>query len=302
MRIGVLIHARDLRFSRGDRWLLHFVLSAARERGHSVEILRGVGGRPPADVMIPHVDLTVRPREYDRFLSRYPLVLNRGLRDISKRALGGRVLGPRDAFGGPVILKADLNFGGRPELRLIPGRRLWAEMMDRLRRSPVARRWAEAAFWRWTPCLSSGDYRVYASLRDVPPQAFRNPRLVVQPFEPEERDGLYAVRKWTFLGDAEHCSCSFSTEPIVKASNRVPRRWEAVPVPDEVRDFRRRIGMDFGKVDFVVRPGGPLVLDVNPTPSVSTEVGARGAARRAPLLVDALERWVAQQGEAIAAP
>jgi glutathione synthase/RimK-type ligase-like ATP-grasp enzyme len=64
-------------------------------------------------------------------------------------------------------------------------------------------------------------------------------------------------------------------------------------VPDEVHEFRRKIGMDFGKIDFVVREGRAVILDVNPTPSVSTEGGSRGAARRAPLLAEALERWVA---------
>ncbi|HPA16699.1 MAG TPA: hypothetical protein PLU30_03050 [Verrucomicrobiae bacterium] len=298
MRIGVLIHARDIRFSRRERWLLHFILAAARERGHSVEILQGLGSHPPLDVLIPHVDLTVRPPEYHRFLVRYDRVLNRGVRDISKRALGGRVLSAGEDFNGPVILKADLNFGGRPELQIIPGRRLRSELMLRLRGLPFARRWTEAMFWRWTPCLSSRDYRIYASVREVPPQAFHNPNLVVQPFEPEEQEGLYALRKWTFLGNAETCSRSLSPEPIVKASNRIPGRGEAVPVPEELREFRRQLGMDFGKIDFLVRGGRPIVLDVNPTPSVSTEGGMRGATRRAPLFAEALERWTTHANEA----
>lgn len=259
-----------------------------------MEILQGVGAHPPLDVLIPHVDLTVRPPEYERFMAGYDRVLNLGVRDISKRALGGTVLGPGDDFDGPVILKADLNFGGRPELQIRPGRRLRLEFMLALRRLPLARRWTEAAFWRWTPCLSSRDYQVYSKLRDVPVQAFRNPHLVVQPFEPEEQDGLYALRKWTFLGDFESCSRSLSREPIVKASNRIPGRGEAVDVPEEIRGFRRRLGMDFGKIDFVVRDGRPVVLDVNPTPSVTTEAGVRGATKRGPLYAEALERWAAR--------
>jgi hypothetical protein len=294
MRIGVLIHARDPRFSSGGRWLLQFVLDAARERGHSVEVLHGVGEHPPLDVLIPHVDLTFRPPEYERFLARYDRVLNLGVRDISKRALGGRVLRPGDDFDGPVILKTDLNSGGAPELWIVPGQRLRSNFLRSLRRLPFARRWIEAAFWRWTPYVSSRTYRVYASLREVPPQVFRNPHLVVQPFEPEEQDGLYALRKWTFLGDAETCTRSLSRDPVIKASNRLPGRGETVPVPDEVRDFRRRLCMDFGKIDFVVREGRPVVLDVNPTPAISTEAGTRGAKRRAPLFAEALEWWVAR--------
>lgn len=296
MRIGVLIHARDTYFQRGDRWLLRFVLAAARERGHSVQILQGVRSRPELDVLIPHVDLTVRPPQYEEFIGHYPRVLNRGLRDISKRALGGRTLQRDDNFSGPVILKSDLNFGGRPELRIIPGRRFRAEFVASLRKLPFFRGLTEGLFWRWTPCLSSRDYRVYPSLRDVPPQVFRNPNLVVQPFEPEEEDGLYALRKWTFLGDAEACSRTMARDPIVKASNRIPGLGKQVPVPEELREFRRGTGMDFGKIDFLLRGEKAVVIDVNPTPSISTGGGARGAARRAPMFVEALERWAMDQG------
>jgi hypothetical protein len=295
LRIGVLIHARDPRFSGGRRWLLTYVLEAARERGHSVEILHGLAARPPLDVVIPHVDLTVRPPEYERFLAGYTHVLNRGVRDISKRALGGRVLRPGDDFGGPVILKTNLNSGGAPELWIKPGRRLRSNFLHRLRDLSFARQWTRAAFWRWTPYLSSRLYAIYPSLAGVPPPAFRNPNLVVQPFEPEEQDGCYALRKWTFLGDAETCSRSWSLKPVVKASNRVAGRWEAIPVPEELRAFRRRFGMDFGKIDFVVRDGAPVVFDVNPTPAISTDAGEQGARKRAPLYVEALERWVEQQ-------
>lgn len=292
MRIGVLIHARDVRFLKGERWLLRFILEAARARGHSIEILQGVRSSPPLDVVIPHVDLTVRPSEYQRFLNHYELVLNRGISDISKRALGGAVLSEGDAFSGPVILKSNLNFGGRPELQNVRGRRTLSRCLDAVRGLPVARALAEAVYWRWTPCLSSRDYRVFPALRDVPRAAFRNPNLVVQPFEPEEEDGLYALRKWTFMGDAEICTRSLSPEPIVKASNRLPGRTQHIPVHDEVRAFRQRSGMDFGKIDFVVRDGRPLILDINPTPSVSTGGGVKGAARRAPMFEEALERWV----------
>ncbi len=292
MRIGVLIHARDTYFQRGDRWLLRFVLAAARERGHSVQILQGIRSRPELDVLIPHVDLTVRPPEYEDFIGHYRRVLNRGLRDISKRALGGKILQRDDDFQGPVILKSDLNFGGRPELRIIPGRRLRADLMASLRKFPFLRGLTEGLFWRWTPCLSSRDYRVYPSLRYVPSQAFHNPNLVAQPFEPEEEDGLYALRKWTFLGDAETCSRTMARAPIVKASNRIPGLGKHVQVPEELREFRRGVGMDFGKIDFLLRGEKAVVIDVNPTPSISTGGGMRGAARRAPLFAQALEHWM----------
>ena len=39
-------------------------------------------------------------------------------------------------------------------------------------------------------------------------------------------------------------------------------------VPDEVRAVRRRHGLDFGKIDFVLHDGKAMVFDVNKTPTV----------------------------------
>jgi hypothetical protein len=40
--------------------------------------------------------------------------------------------------------------------------------------------------------------------------------------------------------------------------------------PDAIRRLRRRLGIDDGKLDYVMRDGETVLLDVNRTPAVST--------------------------------
>ena len=39
-------------------------------------------------------------------------------------------------------------------------------------------------------------------------------------------------------------------------------------MPDELRVVRAALGFDYGKFDFVLRNGKPILLDVNRTPTV----------------------------------
>jgi hypothetical protein len=39
-----------------------------------------------------------------------------------------------------------------------------------------------------------------------------------------------------------------------------------VPVPDDLRETRRRLGFDYGKWDFVLHEGRAVLIDANKTP------------------------------------
>ena len=55
-------------------------------------------------------------------------------------------------------------------------------------------------------------------------------------------------------------------------------------MPVEIAEERRRLGFDYGKFDFVVHGGRPILLDANRTPGGSatlTEEYAQGAAELA---------------------
>lgn len=216
--------------------------------GHRVLVHEGLQALPEADVALLHVDLTVVPAPYLEALRRYPKVLNGATADIGKRAFSQHLLGPRDAWDGRVIIKTNRNCGGMPE-----------------------------AFHRQNAVLAGEEpgppfrvmrsaYPVLGSVREVPPGAWVDPDLVIEKFLPEEDERGFYVRNWTFFGDRERCNRILGKRPVVKAADvleRVP-----VPVPEELRALRRKLGFDYGKFDFVLHRGEPVLLDVNRTPTV----------------------------------
>ena len=52
-------------------------------------------------------------------------------------------------------------------------------------------------------------------------------------------------------------------DPAVKG--RTVTRFEQIPPEPEVRALREKLGFDYGKFDFVVHGGRPVILDVNKT-------------------------------------
>jgi hypothetical protein len=95
---------------------------------------------------------------------------------------------------------------------------------------------------------------------------------VIEKLRPERDARGFYVRFWVFLGRAERCFRYLSPHPVVKAADvleRVP-----VPVPDANRARREELGLDYGKIDFVVHDGAPVLLDVNRTPSTSPTLNA----------------------------
>lgn len=228
------------------RYLLHDILQEMRRRGHAVKVLHGpVEDPPPADLAILHVDATITPQEYVDFARRFPRCLNIAATDISKRRISGAVLAPGEAWDGPVIVKSDANFGGRAEARL--------NRLARRRREPEP-----------FPGMRVVErYDILNSIEEVPQSAFHDPALVVERFIPEPDPGGYALRFWVFCGEAERCNRYVSTSPLLKAASVTS--WEPAEVPDELRALRLKLGFDYGKFDFVLHDGRPVLLDANKT-------------------------------------
>jgi hypothetical protein len=63
-----------------------------------------------------------------------------------------------------------------------------------------------------------------------------------------------------------------SKAKIVKGSDE--DHSEGVRIPAELYAIRQQLGMDYGKLDYVVRDGKVVLLDVNRTPGC--EKGRRG--------------------------
>lgn len=224
------------------------------EQGWKVKV--GAAYDSEARVCILHHDrTTLRAHELPAAPNEAP-ILNGHVLDISKRTYSRLALTRDDAWGGPVIVKTNLNHFGVPEKAGQAGG-LPERVHERLARFD----------WRLARKLPRGVYPVLDSKADVPGWVWRDDSLIVEKFMPERtEDGLYCVRGWIFFGDQEYGYKVFSADPLVKVRSKV--RVEYLDeTPEELKAFRREKQFDFGKFDYVVHDGGAILLDANKTPT-----------------------------------
>jgi hypothetical protein len=264
MRIAVLLHERDGDFWTGDYLLKHL---AKEWQGAGVSVLPVFGpkGFVSADAAILHVDLTRIPEPYLELARRYRRTVNGCVVDIGKRAFSAHIVRPGDGYEGPVIVKTERNYGGRPEARFAARRSVWARAVGHAKRKLP---------WRLVHELPADAYPIFASPREVPPGVWRNPNLLVQRLLCERHGDLYALRRWTFLGDCEIHNISFGTTPIVKASSGSARE-PLGEVPEVLRATRRRLAFAYGKFDYAVVNSEVVLFDVNRTPAVNPATSER---------------------------
>lgn len=256
-RIAILLHERHVDAEK-TRYIIWSLRDIWRARGVEVVTVHGTAVVPDADLLIPHLDVTVVPKEYARVVDAHPRALNRAVRDVSKRAFSRQLVRPGDGYEGAVIVKTDRNSGGWSDRHLVgrPRPRRLTRLLHRL--SGRYHALAHAGN------LDSHDYPVFPSVREVPREVFDNPALVVERFVPERRDGQYCLRNYTFCGTRHVCGLQRYPDPVVKSTRGSKR--EDVDVPDSIVAARERLGLDYGKLDFVLHEGEPVLIDVNPTP------------------------------------
>jgi hypothetical protein len=232
-------------YSLAERW---------KRAGHEVLVHRGVGAPPAGDVALVNVDLTVIPEAYRALYARYPRVINGRVADVSKSRFSADLLDRYSDWIGPVIVKTEANYGGKPEqlLRAVARENgLECDIPD----GPVAE-----------------GYPIYDSLRQVPELAWRTPGLVVERFLPErDAQGHYYCRHWIFFGERDRSIRIRAGVPIVKSQDILGT--ETVPVPPEMRRLREKLGFDFGKFDYLKHGERYVLIDANRSPSLPANVG-----------------------------
>lgn len=259
--IAVLFHERDQRRDPTN-YLVHHLAEFWREDGYEVTYLFGIRRFVPADVLLVHVNLSVVPEPYLEFAARYPIALNGTARDIRKSAISTNLVHPGDPWDGPVIVKSDLNYAGAPEQYL---RRGPMEVRWKFLRS--ARRWLDRASGAVAPFAESSDYQIFERLADVPDRWFHNRHVVVEKFRPEFEDGYYYVRLYQFLGDRWTCTRVGTSKRVVKSEPDA--RTEVVEPAESIMDWRRKLGLDYGKLDYLMNNGDVVMIDVNKTTGAS---------------------------------
>ena len=257
-KILVLFHERE----RPD---FNFAMRAFedgwRDMGYRVEHCYGVPRTTMrADFLFPQIDMTRVPADYVRYIENFDgIVVNRRLHDISKRRYSECLVNPGDGYRGPVIVKSDANHDGLPEWRLTPP---WKRrVLSLVGRKP-----------------GKPDYRVYGHPELVPRKFVRSGRHIMEKFLPETEEGFRFLRMYFFLGDQGASVRLKSKSDIIKDHNSVGR--EEVETPAELAALRTRLGLDYGKIDYVMHNGRAVVFDINKTPSGSADSATRELDRR----------------------
>jgi hypothetical protein len=240
--------------SRAPETLAYAALLADRWRaqGRRIHVHYGLSTPPAADAALLHVDLTRTPEPYARLLKYFPVQLNERPLDISKRAISRWLVTRDDDYDGPVIVKTDLNHRGYPERDIARPRGMPARLWHAVRRDTTTR---------------LGAYRHYERKELVPPWVWATPALVVERFFEQRIDGYWAINQWLVLGDHGCVSTMLGPGPVVKQGSRVANLPLSKDVPQEVQHVRRRLGLDYAKIDYIIEDGIGRVIDANRTPN-----------------------------------
>ncbi|MGE0190478.1 MAG: hypothetical protein AB7T63_00415 [Planctomycetota bacterium] len=243
-----------------ERYLLGLMARVWRQGGIEVVVLSDLAEHRDADLAILHVDLTHPPATHLAWTRRFPRTINAGLAGIGKRSISSLRVQRGDGWGGPVIVKTDANYGGRPELELARERMRRAASGSWRGRLGLARR----ASRRLRPRLDPTAYPLHAHPDEVPAEVWEDPELIVERFVPERDAEDYVLRKGWYLGQRSIWWRAHASTPVIKASS-IHRRV-VIPPEEGIDAWRRQVGLEFGKVDVIRVDGRPVPLDVNPTP------------------------------------
>jgi hypothetical protein len=213
----------------------------------------------PADLAILHIDLSVVPDKYIKFARKYPIVINGTVMDIRKSTFIDNMVLPGDNYEGKVIIKSDFNYAGVPERRLQNSsvQRIFWGIKSKLGLSELRVLAREPSFRR------PSDYIILDSPDLIPKNWFKNKDIVIQKFLPEMDHGHYCIRNYYFLGDRYTCLLRKASHPIVNAGSTIC--LEPIEVDPEIAELRRKFRFDYGKFDYVVHEGVPVLVDINKT-------------------------------------
>jgi hypothetical protein len=245
------------------RW--YFVGLVGKEwesRGIRVMIHHDLDSPVPADACFVHVDLSVVAPRYMEFASQYPNTINLHITDVRKTSYSRNRVMRGDGYEGPIIVKSSLNYAGEPERRGTPQRRL-RRIWERFNRE-LTRRAPPSLPFQQPSITSKQHYRIFPKRRMLPAGWLNRDDVVVERFRPERHGDNFVLREWYFLGDREHYNCEISKDPICTWGIHCPE-LEAPP-PEFIRQVRRDLRIDYGKIDYAIDcEGVPVLFDVNKT-------------------------------------
>lgn len=244
-------------------YTIHHIAELWRKSGLDVTYIYGVEKHVPADIIIVHIDFSIVPKEYLDYAANYPVALNGQLSNICKSDFSEGLLESGSDWDGSVIVKSNFNHGGIQEqiysnILRKPHVDLYSRIISKVKR-----------IMGREPLFSDPyDYKIFDKVDMVPKHWFRSSKAIIEKFVPEIENDLYHIRMFQVLGDRWLCERLASPNPIVKGGNCV--KVEVVEPEDEVFEWCKELKLDYGKLDYVVKDGKPILLDINKT------IGATG--------------------------
>lgn len=273
--VKTILILRDHPAKRMDYAIDHYA-AFWRKSGHRVIDHVGVDNVPNADIAVVHIDLTVIPQQYVDLIEELPRVINGQILDVSRRRYSQLLLDKNSRYEGAVIVKTNRNHGGFPEQKAIwrktrfPGKAWGAiqKLIGNKRNFPARKAIGRIAkshdkSWDSIQTISAHRYPIFEDIESVPDGVWTNDNLIVERFLTNRNDELYEVRYYEFFGDKEIGGRLTSHDPIVKFGNCISD--EEIPVPDEARQWRKQLAIDFGRLEYLEADGRRYLIDVNKT-------------------------------------
>jgi hypothetical protein len=244
----------------GTRYFLAHLAKLWEQQGVKVHVSEGCN-YIPADIAFIHVDTSVVADEYLELGKRYPVALNGTVKSILKSSISKYLLKRGDPYTGPVIVKTDANYGGANEF-VNAVKSGHSGFIDPEVERP----------WRKREVMDSLNYPVFKSLSEVPSGVWKNNKLVVEKFLPEQlENGNYRLCTYVFLGEQECALWMTSPEPVLKSAVATDAGM-IDEIPQSIREIRKASGFNYGKFDYTEVDGEIIVFDMNKTPALGSNL------------------------------
>lgn len=241
-------------FYAQSEYCIHRVLRHLRQQGFVCRVLDRFDADDTGRVAMLHADLTQIP-DWCRDIHKYYEVCINGRATTISRLLFSRVtLEPDTEYEGPVITKSIYNSRGLPELRYREATHLPSRI-----KGWIGRRFRSNYNARQCP-----PYRVFASPSKVPKRIWEDPTRIVEEFIPGTLQTPITTFRYQFFFD-EFCNERMTCDSLIARDETFIENAFLDDVADELLTARREFNVDFGAIDYLMRDGKPVIIDINKT-------------------------------------
>lgn len=260
-KISILHHRLEDKRT-GKHRLVNYLAESWNKTGLPTNIVYGIAREVSSEIVFMHLDLSLVPEAYINFGVKFPNAVNLKLTDIRKhRFCSHRVL-PGEVTTEPVIVKSDYNYNSIPE----------GYMKNNFKAIPLREKifFSKDCRYIQPPALAHRQpaYSIFKNSDSVPAEDWQEGRIVER-FLPERENDTYVLRLTFFLGSRHLTLKLKSTESIIKHENIMS--LEECETPISLLEWIKEKELDYGKIDYAIHEGKPVIYDVNKTPAASLE-------------------------------